>query len=185
MSESWSWIIDEGSKSYIERQQDTISPVIIAIMYRNDDTFPQLLFSLPFFYATVSYRTEQLVAFYEAFYDRLFNVSPVSRTLFKNDMSVQGKMLVKVISAALGVATDVEKFRLAMTNLAERHFTYGVRAIDYGIVGDVLFFALEDIIGQEFSAKHKRDWRRVYSKMLTVIVPTAVTLEMAAATKKK
>jgi hemoglobin-like flavoprotein len=128
---------------------------------------------------------EQLVAFYEAFYERLFNVSPVSRTLFKNDMSVQGKMLVKVISSSLGVATDIEKFRGTMASLAERHFTYGVRAIDYGVVGDVLFFALADVIGQEFTSKHRTAWRRVYSKMLTVIIPTAVTLEMAAAKKKK
>ena len=71
-----------------------------------------------------------LVIFYTEFYKRLFDISPMSKNLFKNDMTAQGKMLVKVISLALSEATHADRFTGALTALAQRHFKYGVKAVE-------------------------------------------------------
>jgi hemoglobin-like flavoprotein len=123
--------------------------------------------------------TPPLVTFYENFYKRLFDISPLSKNLFKNDMTQQGKMLVKVISLALSLAGNPGKFTEALEALAKRHFKYNVKAVEYGLVGEVLLWSLALVIGDtEYSAEMNDSWVRVYNLMLKIIVPVAVECEM-------
>ena len=72
--------------------------------------------------------------FYDSFYERLFEVQPAYRVLFRNSMQVQGKALVRMIDAALKLAvTDSAAFRAALIKLAVDHFERGTlnRGIEY------------------------------------------------------
>jgi hemoglobin-like flavoprotein len=53
-----------------------------------------------------------------------------------------------------------------------------VKAIEYGVVGDVLFWCIKTCIGAEaFTPAVELSWVKIYSKMLQVIVPVAVRYE--------
>ena len=68
-----------------------------------------------------------LAYFYDQFYQRLFEVHPASKELFKNSMVVQGKALVQMISAAISlVKKDPVALKGALTGLAKGHAHKGI-----------------------------------------------------------
>lgn len=120
-----------------------------------------------------------VIFFYDSFYSRLFDIHPMARSLFKNGMKSQGKFLVKMITLALTEINDPDKFDKTLIKLAEVHNIRGVKAVEYGVVGEVLFWCLKRVTGE--AAYHSRvhmAWVKVYSRMLRIIVPTAVSLEL-------
>ncbi len=76
--------------------------------------------------------------FYTTFYERLFEIHPTCKDLFSNGIVGQGKFLVKMISITLSQVGDQEVFKESMIQLTRRHCVKGIRAVEYGIVGDVL-----------------------------------------------
>ena len=70
-----------------------------------------------------------------------------------------------------------------MESLAARHCKWGVRGVEYGIVGDVLFYALHHVLGDEaFNKQVQISWWRVYSTMLTHILPICIRHERDSVT---
>ena len=54
-----------------------------------------------------------------------------------------------------------------------------------GIVGEVLFWALRQVVGTEFyTDKMHSAWVKVYSRMLRVIVPVAISWELERGSSK-
>jgi len=122
--------------------------------------------------------------FYDSFYARLFDIHPMSRELFK-DVKAQGKFLVSMITLSLSELDNPEKFNTALVKLAEVHYHRGVKASEYGIVGEVLFWALRQVVGTEFyTDKMHSAWVKVYSRMLRVIVPVAISWELERGSSK-
>lgn len=121
-----------------------------------------------------------VIFFYDTFYTRLFNVHPMSRNLFKNGMRSQGKFLVKMITLALSEINDsTGKFDKTLIKLAEVHNERGVKAVEYGVVGEVLFWVLKKVLGPNaYDSRLHMAWVKVFSRMLRVIVPCAVVLEL-------
>ena len=65
-----------------------------------------------------------------------------------------------------------------MVELAETHCQMGIRTIEYGIVGEVLFWTLHRLLGsQAYNREVEIAWTRIFSSMLRIIVPIAVTFE--------
>lgn len=73
--------------------------------------------------------SSSITYFYELFYNRLFDVHPGARDLFK-DIQSQGKFLVKMISLALSEKVDPQKYHTTLTRLAEIHNERGVKAVE-------------------------------------------------------
>lgn len=118
-----------------------------------------------------------MVWFMDAFYMRLFDVSPSSKALFQNKMRAQGKALVGLLAVAVSVLREPAKLIPALEDLAKRHAKYGVVASQYGTVGEVLLWSLELVLGSDFTAAHKNAWLKIYCYMLKVIIPVAVEEE--------
>lgn len=123
--------------------------------------------------------------FYTVFYNRLFDVHPVCKHLFTRGIQSQGKFLVKMITMALSQATNAEKFKALMENLAMTHCQWGVRAIEYGIVGDVLFYSLHAVLGEAYTSAVEQSWCRVYSTMLSLILPVVIRYERESIPKQR
>lgn len=115
--------------------------------------------------------------FYFMFYNRLFDVHPMCRPLFTSGIITQGKSLVKMISLTLSQLDDHIKFQQITEKLAYRHCERGVKAVEYGIVGDVLFHTLRQVLGELFSKPAETAWKKIYSTMLRIIVPLAIAYE--------
>lgn len=123
--------------------------------------------------------------FYTVFYNRLFDIHPVCKHLFTRGIQSQGKFLVKMITMALSQATDAVKFKALMEDLAHKHCQWGVRAIEYGIVGDVLFYSLHAVLGDAYTNAVEQSWCRVYSTMLSLILPVVIRYERESIPKQR
>ena len=74
--------------------------------------------------------TSCIAYFYDIFYQRLFDVHPMSRSLFKRGIKSQGKFLMRLITLALSEIKDDQKWNQSFRKLAEMHNDIGVKAIE-------------------------------------------------------
>ena len=68
--------------------------------------------------------------FFEIFYNRLFDIHPMCRPMFKSGLKSQGKFLVKMISMAVSLINEPVKFQQTLIKLTETHNERGVKAIE-------------------------------------------------------
>mmetsp|Transcript_7988 Transcript_7988/g.13277 ORF Transcript_7988/g.13277 Transcript_7988/m.13277 type:complete len:277 (-) Transcript_7988:1668-2498(-) len=116
--------------------------------------------------------------FYHEFYDRLFDIHPMAKDLF-SDAKSQGRFLVKMISLSLSESQGRDRYVKTLKKLAEIHNERGVKAIEYGVVGEVLFWAVRRCLGPEcYSFESHSAWVGAYSRMLQIMVPLALAYEM-------
>ena len=116
--------------------------------------------------------------FYDTFYKRLFDVNPDARSLFKTNMQSQGRVLVGMISTALNQLKNPDSFGILLTELTHNHSRRGIRGLQYGIIGDVLFWSLHKCVGSVYDATTSVSWIKIFSYMLSIIVPIAVQDEI-------
>ena len=120
-----------------------------------------------------------LTWFFDSFYERFFVLSPEARPMFTHiSISAQGRLLAGVISSALGLLRNKDKLRQRLESMTKKHSIKGVKASQYGTMGSALIWGMELVLGHEFSSFHQRSWIRVFSFLLSVIVPIAVGFEM-------
>ena len=98
----------------------------------------------------------------ETFYDRLFDISPNLRNLFRSDMTLQGHKLMTMIGMAVDGLNNVEFFIPLLRDLGRRHVRYGVLPVHYAIVGAALIWTLQEKLGEEFTPEIKDAWKEVY-----------------------
>lgn len=109
------------------------------------------------------------------FYDRLFEIAPQVRPMFKADLTEQGAKLMKTLGIAVNSLTNLEGLVPVIENLAVKHVEYGVKDEHYQPVGEALIWTLEQGLGDAFTEETKEAWVAVY---------TLVADTMIAATKK-
>jgi hemoglobin-like flavoprotein len=119
-----------------------------------------------------------IIWFSHVFYERLFNIHPLCRPLFTKGVESVGAFLVQMVSMSLSQLRDPTKFQQTMTALAARHCERGVKASEYGTIGEVLFYSLRKCLGEEaYNPTVETAWKKIYSSMLRIIVPLVVTYE--------
>ena len=116
----------------------------------------------------------------ELFYGRLFELEPEYRSMFKNDMTEQGKKLMKTINIAVEALDDVEPLIPVLKQMGADHAGYGVKDRDYNVVGAALLWTLEQGLGDAFNDEVKNAWGAVYEVLATVMKQGAAEAEQAA-----
>lgn len=127
--------------------------------------------------------TSGISMFYTTFFDRLFDVHPLAKPLFSGGMQAQGKAIVKMVSMILNTFKNPEKFEKMVKEVASSHCRMGVKAAEFAIVGDVLFYSLKRCLGEEYTTEVEDAWKKIYSAMLQLIVPFCLTYESKGSTK--
>lgn len=118
--------------------------------------------------------------FFSVFYARLFDVHPAAKPMFRSGLKSQGKFLIQLMTLALTLVLKQEKLDKVMLDLAEKHNERGVKAIEYGIVGEVLFYTLRTVLGVVvFDAEVYFIWTKIFSRLLKIMVPCALAHELA------
>ena len=107
------------------------------------------------------------------FYNRLFELDPALRPLFKADISEQGKKLMQMIGVAVNSLNNLEAIVPAVQDLGKRHVDYGVKDADYDTVGAALLWTLEQGLGDAFTDEVKAAWTEVYTLLATVMKDAA------------
>jgi hemoglobin-like flavoprotein len=99
------------------------------------------------------------------FYDRLFATDPTLRPLFKDDIVVQGKLLMTMIETAVENMHQLDQILPAVRDLGRRHAGYGVKAADYDTVAGALLGTLEQALGPEFTPAVHDAWVAYYQAL--------------------
>jgi hemoglobin-like flavoprotein len=96
------------------------------------------------------------------FYQRLFELNPMLRPLFKTDIELQAAKLMDMLSSALSLLEKPEELNETLEELGARHVTYGVRTEHYETVGEALLAMLSIVLGKDFTADTRRAWTELY-----------------------
>lgn len=107
----------------------------------------------------------------------------LAKPLFRKGLQSQGKLLVKMLTLLTNLLDsssldDTRKFNQSLIALAETHNDRGVKSTEYGIVGEVLLWTLRKCLGSAYTPNIHMAWLRILSKILRVMVPVAVSLEL-------
>jgi len=109
----------------------------------------------------------------EMFYNRLFEINPDLKDLFKGDMQVQGEHLMGMIKTAVEGLNDLDSIVPAVQELGRKHVDYGVKDEDYDAVAEALLWTLEKGFGDDFTAEVKAAWTTVYTLLASVMIGAA------------
>ncbi len=106
------------------------------------------------------------------FYNRLFELAPSLRSLFKGDMKTQGRMLMQMIDYAVTCLDKPDALVPPMQGLGKRHVGYGVIEEYYETVGEALLWTIEQGLGKDFTPDVKDAWAAAY-KLLSDTMKSA------------
>ncbi len=98
----------------------------------------------------------------EIFYNKLFELDPALKPLFKGDIKEQGKKLMTMLAAAVNGLDNLEGLIPVVQNLGKRHVGYGVQDEHYDTVAASLLFTLEQGLGDAWNEEVKEAWTTVY-----------------------
>ena len=96
------------------------------------------------------------------FYQKLFELDPELKSLFKGDMDEQGKKLMKMIATAVNALDRLDEIVPAVQDLGVRHVSYGVKDKDYDTVGAALLWTLKQGLDDMFTPEVEEAWIVVY-----------------------
>lgn len=106
----------------------------------------------------------------EIFYQRLFEIAPEFRSMFKHDMKKQGAMLMSTLGLAVGSLNHLETILPAVRSLGQRHAGYGVQPEHYQKVAEAFLWTLESALGDAFTSELKDAWVAAYTTLATVMI---------------
>ena len=107
------------------------------------------------------------------FYDRLFELNPRLRQLFKGDLQEQGRKLMQMLGVVVKGLDRLDELIGAAQALGRRHVAYGVKDQDYETVGAALLWTLGKGLGAAFTPDVKAAWMAAY-KLLSATMKSAV-----------
>jgi hemoglobin-like flavoprotein len=97
------------------------------------------------------------------FYQRLFELDPALRPLFRGDIEQQGAKLMQMLSAAVRLLDRPESLVPVLEDLGRRHVGYGVTDAHYETVGNALLWMFAATLGKHFTAEARNAWTNLYS----------------------
>jgi hemoglobin-like flavoprotein len=109
----------------------------------------------------------------DLFYNRLFEIDPQLKPLFKSDIKQQGKKLMQMISTVVNSLHRLEQVTPAIQELGRRHVRYGVKNEHYTTVGGAFLWTLEQGLGPAFTAEVKEAWIAAYGILANVMKEAA------------
>ena len=120
-----------------------------------------------------------IVYFIKSFYDRLFDIRPEFKQLFKNDIILQGFKLAKMINFIIEKMNDNNSsLQHTFKKLIHVHNNYGVKPDHYKVMMDNLLKILEKTMGSiYFTDEVKLSWKKIISHLLNILAPIALNEE--------
>lgn len=99
------------------------------------------------------------------FYERLFEIAPETRLLFRGDLDRQRSRLLTMITAMVGSLDQPEVFKSIVADITLRHPTYGVQPEHYAPFEDALIWSLAETLGSTFTPTTEAAWRALFQTL--------------------
>jgi hemoglobin-like flavoprotein len=103
------------------------------------------------------------------FYDRLFELDPSLRSLFRSSREAQAQTLAQALAIVVKGLEHPAQFRGAIAALGRRHAGYVVRDEHYTTVGEALIWTLEQGLGPSFTPNVRAAWMDAYGWLAFVM----------------
>ena len=113
------------------------------------------------------------------FYDRLFELDPSLRPMFRGDLGEQKIKLMSTLAFAVAGLNKPETILPAVRRLGERHGAYGARPEHYQTVGAALLWTLEQGLGEKYTPTVAEAWTAAYGLLSSTMQEAAAMLEPA------
>lgn len=97
------------------------------------------------------------------FYDRVFELAPEARPLFKNDIRAQAGKLAEMLNWILEHLEKPEELVPALHQLGAKHAVYGVQPDHYAPVGSALIWMFQTSLGDRFTPEMEDAWLEAYA----------------------
>ena len=128
-------------------------------------------------FPAVAGRADEVTAM---FYQRLFELDPTIRPMFKSDLTPQRQKLAQMLTAAVKGLDHLDRLIPVVQDLGRRHAGYGVTDAHYDTVGAALLWTLGKGLGSAFTPELQEAWATVYG-VLASVMKDAARMEPAAA----
>ena len=99
----------------------------------------------------------------DLFYDRLFQLDPNLRPMFKSDLGEQKHNLMTTLTFAVAGLNKPERIITTVQRLGARHTGYGVQPQHYQTVGAAILWTLAQGLGDAFTPEVEEAWTAVYT----------------------
>jgi len=97
----------------------------------------------------------------ELFYNRLFELDPKIKPLFKGDMKEQGRKFTGTLKIAVKGLDDLGNLVPVVEKLGRDHAGFGVVTAHYATVADALLWTLEQRLGNDYTDDVRDAWSSV------------------------
>lgn len=101
------------------------------------------------------------------FYQRVFELAPEARHLFKVDMEVQAGKLAEMLDWIAAHVDNPKELAAALHSLGARHEAYGVTPDHYAPVGSALIWMFQETLGDRFTPEMEEAWMEAYAFLAT------------------
>ena len=102
----------------------------------------------------------------EQFYNRLFEIDPSARALFRaTDMPEQRRKVIEALSLALQSLDDLDALTPTLEDLGRRHQRYGVAAAHYDSVGQALLWTMQQGLGAAWTPAMAAAWTELFGQL--------------------
>jgi hemoglobin-like flavoprotein len=106
----------------------------------------------------------------ELFYGKLFELNPEFKSLFKGDMTEQGRKLMAMINTAVNSLDKLDTVLSNIQDLGRRHVDYGVKPEDYAVVAQALLWTLGQGLGDKFTPEVEAAWTKAYTVLAETMI---------------
>ena len=110
------------------------------------------------------------------FYGRLFELAPQVRPLFRQDIAVQGRKLMDMLTTLITNLDRFEELEPVLKAMGQRHAGYGVQPEHYETVTSALIWAFGIALEGEFTPELKSAWCAVIEAVGAVMKDGAAEL---------
>ena len=111
------------------------------------------------------------------FYQRLFELDPSLRPMFRGDIQEQGRKLMTMLKLAVNGLTRLDQLVPAVQALGQRHARYGVRDEHYDTVAAALLWTLRQGLGVAFTPEVEQAWVAAYTLLAGTMKAAAEMVE--------
>ena len=115
------------------------------------------------------------------FYNRLFELAPEVKPMFRGPLAQQSKKLLSTLSYVISKLDKLEDIVDEVAKLSRRHVGYGVKEEHYTGVGVALIWTLEKGLIGHWNEELKTAWTECYSILSSAMINAAQYTALDAA----
>jgi len=106
----------------------------------------------------------------EKFYDRLFQIAPELRSLFRSDMTGQGMRFIRTLRVIVQHLDEPEALHSYVQLLAQGHAAYGVKPEHFHPMGQALISTMQEALGENFPEGAAAAWEAAYDHLASEMI---------------